>query len=130
MFRKISIITAVFLSFFLLGPVSLDNSPWSVSIVSAQDVWAASKGDNQYYIMTDTINGPRADVMSVKVKKVRNNRLLYTQVWNYRGDEGEICCVIDRHIIIGPIRNTPIAVAILQACCDYVESDFAHDWGY
>lgn len=72
MFRKISIITAVFLSFFLLGPVSLDNSPWSVSIVSAQDVWAASKGDNQYYIMTDTINGPRADVMSVKVTALYN----------------------------------------------------------
>lgn len=130
MLRKICIAAMMCFGLLLTGAVSPARPPLlSASTASAEDVWAASIGSTQYYIMTETINGPYADCLYVKVKNVRDGRLVRMQGWNYRGDEGEIRCSAD-NTPIGPARNSPLAVAILRTTCDYVGSDFARNWGY
>ena len=134
MLKKTCLATTMCFILLLISSLSFSSGILSSNTASAEDVWAASEGDEQSYIVTDTIYGPKSDCLSVGVKKLKRGKLLYGQIWNYRGDEGEIRCVVENndHITInmGPVWKSPVALAILRTTCDYVGSDFAHEWGY
>lgn len=66
--KKACLTTTICFILLLISSLSFSSGILSSNIASAEDVWAASDGDEQYYIVTDTIYGPKSDCLSVEVK--------------------------------------------------------------
>lgn len=90
-----------------MGSIMMDNS-----VALAKDVWAYGDGQENVYVMTETITNAPQDV-SVKVKKVKNNRVVGINeiifdktylTWMAQTGTGF------RHI--GPIESSPYAKAV------------------
>ena len=57
MLKKTCLATTMCFILLLISSLSFSSGILSSNTASAEDVWAASEGDEQYYIVTDTIYG-------------------------------------------------------------------------
>lgn len=91
-----------------------------IQVASAQDVWAASEGGLDIYVMTERLRAPQHGYLNVICKNVsRDLKDTRMQCWTFYHDEGETWVAIDRQHR-GAMSNDPIAQNIYRVACEYL----------